>query len=107
MAKAENEIQKVCLEYLLKQGIFAWRQNNNSIFDARLNGYRSHTGLKGVPDILAVINGTMVGFECKTKTGKQSPDQLLFQKRLERNGGRYYLVRCLEDVKQAVTEGDE
>jgi hypothetical protein len=53
-----------------------------------------------VPDILAVINGQFVGFEVKTPRGKQSPDQLIFQRRLERNGGKYHLVRSLEDVKK-------
>lgn len=103
----ETKIQNEIIKYLNQQGIFCWRNNNGSIYDVNLKQYRSFTGMKGVPDIICVIDGQFVGIEVKTKTGKQSPDQLLFQKRLERNGGRYYIVRCLEDVKQALAENKE
>lgn len=102
MAKAENKIQNAVLKHLLQQGIFAWRQGNHSIWDPKMNGYREHTGLKGVPDILSVINGQFVGWEIKTPRGRQSEHQFAFQKRLERNGGRYILVRSLDEAKEAL-----
>ncbi len=96
----ESKIQSAVLKYLHEKGIFAWRQNNLAIYDPKLNGYREHTGLKGVPDILAVIKCQFVGFEIKQPKGRQSADQLLFQKRLERNGGKYHIIRSLDDIKK-------
>ena len=98
MATPEGKIQKEILEYLTLERVFHWRQNNLPVFDPRINGYRSHTGMKGVPDIICVIKGQFVGIEVKTPKGKQSPDQVFFQKRLEANGGVYILAKSLDDV---------
>ena len=101
MATPESVIQTAVLKYLKDNGYFAWRQNNLAVFDPKMNGYRAHNGLKGVPDILAVIDGIFTGFEIKTPTGRQSADQKLFQKRLERNKGKYYIIRSVEEIKEA------
>jgi len=98
MAKAENKVQSAVLRRLKKAGIFCWRQNNLAIFDPKMNGYRAHNGLKGVPDILAIINGKFTGFEIKTPKGRQSADQKLFENRCKRNGGDYYLIRSVDDL---------
>lgn len=99
MPTPESKIQTAVLFHLQKQGVFAWRQNNLAIYDPKMNGYRAHNGLKGVPDIIAVINGIFTALEIKTPRGRQSSDQLLFQKRLERNGGKYHLIRSIEEIK--------
>lgn len=101
MSTPEGKIQKKILDYLKDKGVFHWRQNNGALWDNKLKIYRTHTGMKGVPDIIAVIDGQFVGIEVKTPKGKQSADQLLFQKRLERNGGKYILAKCVEDVSAA------
>lgn len=102
MAKAENKIQSATLKKLQKAGIFCWRNNNNAVWDSHLNNgfgaYRSFGGLKGVPDIICIINGQFVGIEIKTPKGKLSPGQILFKKRCERNGGKYLVVKKAEDV---------
>jgi hypothetical protein len=54
--------------------------------------------MKGVPDIICIINGQFVGIEIKAGKDRISADQMLFKKRCERNGGRYYVVRNPEDV---------
>lgn len=104
MGTKENTIQSLTLKTLREYGVFCWRNNNTAIWDARLNGYRAHNGLKGVPDILAVIKGQFVGIEVKTRTGRQNADQKLFQQRLERNGGKYYLVRSKEEVDKIIED---
>lgn len=52
----------------------------------------------GVPDIILVHNGIFIGLEVKRPKGKQSDNQVEFQKGLERAGGKYYLVTSLDDV---------
>lgn len=102
MATPEGKIQKAILDALTKAQVFHWRNNNAPIYDQKLNsgygGYRAHAGMKGVPDIICVINGQFVGIEVKTPRGKQSSDQVLFQKRLERAGGKYILARGVDDI---------
>ena len=59
--------------------------------------------MKGVPDILAILpKGIFCGIEVKTERGKQSADQILFQKRSERLGARYILARSVEDVDNLI-----
>ncbi len=45
------------------------------------------------------VNGRCAHCEIKTSTGKQSEDQIKFQSRIEGLGGKYYLLRSVEDVK--------
>jgi hypothetical protein len=58
-----------------------------------------------VPDIICIIPdketgvGQFVGVEVKAPKGKQSADQLLFEKRCKRNGGDYIVARSVQDVK--------
>jgi Holliday junction resolvase-like predicted endonuclease len=55
--------------------------------------------MKGVADIICVLPEGKVAFvEVKTKTGKQSADQVLFQKRVEALGAVYLVARCPQDV---------
>lgn len=102
MATPEGKIQAAVLNYLKKEGVFCWRQNNLPVYDKKINGYRAHTGLKGVPDIISIINGRFVGFEVKTARGKQNADQKLFEKRTNQNGGAYFVVRSVDDARKAL-----
>ena len=97
----ESELQTAILKELHRQGKFCWRQNNAPIYDPKIGGYRAQTGINGLPDIICVLSGVFTGIEVKTKT-RQSPDQILFQKRHELNGGRYILARSVEDVKKSL-----
>lgn len=98
----ESKIQTAICKELRKHNLFFFRVNNLPIFDPNLMSYRSmgEFALKGIPDIflLKPPHGTLIGLEVKTLKGKQSPEQILFQKRLERIGGQYYIVRSVEDL---------
>ena len=100
MSQPESKIQSAVLKRLKEKGVFCWRQNNLAVYDPKIRRYRAHTGLKGVPDIIAIIDGQFVGFEIKTPRGKQSADQLLFQKKTERHGGKYYIIRDVSEVDE-------
>jgi len=102
MAKLkETDIQKAILDYLSVKRIFHWRQNNGAIYDPKIGGYRSHTGMKGVPDIICVIDGQFVGIEVKGPRGRQSADQKIFERRLIENGGKYILAKSVTDIEEA------
>ena len=102
MAKSEAAIQLLILKHLRAKGVFCWRAQPHT-YNAKLGFHISNPyAMSGQSDILAVIppHGTLVGIEVKTKTGRQRPEQILFQKRLEAVGGVYILARSVEDVAQ-------
>lgn len=100
MAAKENKVQAAILKYLKEQGIFCWRQNNHPTYDHKLQKYRAHTGLRGVPDILGILpDGRFLGVEVKQKAGVISSDQLLFINRCNRLGGVCFVARSVDDAK--------
>lgn len=94
----EHEIQRSILDYLEFLGIFHYR-NNSGAMPLESKGVRRFLrfGTPGSPDIVIVKGGIYIGVEVKTKTGKQNPNQIQFQKDLEAAGGQYWLVRSLND----------
>lgn len=58
----------------------------------------------GDPDLIACINGNFVGIEVKTQSGKQSPIQKKREEEITACGGRYVVVRKIEEVEQLLEE---
>ncbi len=92
---------QACLKYLYIKGIWHYRNNTGAV---RMDERRFvRFGVPGGPDIVAVIRGQYVGIECKAGKGRQNDNQKLFQAELERAGGRYILVRTLDDLVKALS----
>ena len=101
----ESDVQRVVLAYLHAKGLFVWRQNNTGLFDPRIGRYRPSTGLLGVADILGVLpDGKFLAIECKSTTGKPSEPQVTFLANVNARGGRAFIVRSLEDLKEHIGE---
>jgi hypothetical protein len=109
----EGAIQHAVLDYLAKlelQGkLIFWRQNNTGVWDARKGCYRKPVGpgaRLGVPDIVVVLapHGLMVAMECKSATGALSKPQQGFRAALERMGGRYAVVRSVDDARACLAD---
>ena len=86
----EKDVQRAILDWLAVKKIFHYRNNTGGFKDSQNHFYRF--GALGSPDIVCVIEGQYVAIECKGSGGKQSEHQRLFQKRLEKAGGRYILA---------------
>ena len=103
MATKENKVQKEVLNYLLHNGVYCWRNNNTAQYDEKLGIYRAFNGKKGVGDILGILpDGRFLSVECKSSTGKASPDQILFVKRCTLLGGLCVVVHSLDELKPAI-----
>lgn len=100
MATPEGKIQLEILKFLRANGVFCWRAQPHT-YNARLGIHVANPyAMPGQPDIIAILSGgQFCGIEVKTKTGRQSADQVLFQKRVERLGARYIVARSIDDVK--------
>lgn len=108
MSTPANKLTAQVIKKLTEAGIFHWKQNTMPVWDPKLNSgygaYRSHGGMKGVPDIICIINGQFVGIEVKAGKDRISSDQLLFKKRCERNGGKYLVARSVADVDKLLLQ---
>jgi len=100
MKEKESDLVKSCLEWLAYKKIWAWRNNSGAFKTERGGFYRM--GLLGSADIFAILppNGTFVGIECKTGKNKLSLAQFEFGEKLMKAGGRYLVIRSLEDLEK-------
>jgi len=112
----EGEVQRACLEYL------QYLQNQGKLWHTRLNAgeFQTQSGrwAKGCPpgtaDAIVIreiasaspddcLDSTEVLFvEFKSATGKQSPEQVVFQAMVEAQGCRYVIVRSAEELQEIV-----
>lgn len=92
----EKDIRRVCKDYLLIKGWFVFHL---------LQGLGCYPGLS---DMVAIKDGRVLFIEYK-KPGrsKQSEKQKIFQAEIERAGGEYILVKCLEDLIEAIKKFDK
>jgi hypothetical protein len=103
----ESEIQRSILDNLRWRGILAFRcqpapvpvRKGNAIVGFR----RADAFNVGMPDIVCVIRGRFIGIEVKSESGRQRPEQRVWQERIAHAGGTYVLARSWEDVLSALS----
>jgi hypothetical protein len=103
MATPERLIAREILKHLRSKGVLCFRHEPHT-YNHQLGMHISNPyDMKGVADIICVLPQGKVAFvEVKTKTGKQSADQVLFQKRVEALGAVYIVARSTADIKGIV-----
>lgn len=57
--------------------------------------------------MILCYKGRYVGIEAKTSTGRQSPMQKIREREIDQSGGRYFVIRSLDELKSALEEVDE
>ena len=80
--------------------------NGSSTGDPKIIKQMTNLGMvKGISDLkLEGLNGRVVSVEVKTSTGIQSKEQKEIQACIEKNGGRYLLVRSLLDAQLQINK---
>ena len=100
----EDQIQAKIFKYYHNN--FCLGENSNIIFSVPNGGFRTQreaqtlksTGtLAGVSDLIIIQENKTIFIEVKNSTGKQSPKQILFQKKVIDLGFNYHIVRTLEE----------
>ncbi len=92
------------LRLLKRRGVLHWRQQVGVFLTP--GGVKIHVRTIGMPDIIAVVAGRVIGIECKARHGRQSPAQRKFKERFEAAGGRYIIARAAADVEKLL-EGED
>ena len=90
----EAEVTRECRKYLKK----------NSIYHDRMNaGHGGHIkSRKGLPDFVACHKGKFYGLEFKGTSGKLRPEQEDIGEEIKASGGRYLVVRSVDDLKKGM-----
>jgi hypothetical protein len=102
MPKKESDIQLQIMRYLRSQGMLFWRFSPDTYVQS-IGRYIKHEYVPdGLPDIMILVEGKMIGLEVKQRSGSIRPDQLLMKKRFELLGHEYHVVRSLEDVQKVI-----
>lgn len=57
--------------------------------------------VKGVADLVALRGGRTVWLEIKTQTGRQTADQVDFERAIVVHGGEYLVIRSVDDLALA------
>lgn len=101
--ESEGDIQNTICEYLDIKRRYFFRLNNIPAFNRKEGGGITMRRLpkytpRGLPDIIVVAGGQFIALEVKSAIGRQSPDQKITQQDIERHGGKYFLVRSVDDV---------
>ncbi len=63
--------------------------------------------VNGVSDMILLRPNSRHGYLCienKTKKGKQSDEQVLFQEAVEKNGGKYIVIRSLDEFMKSIEQ---
>lgn len=96
----EKDIQRSICEYLQIKRYMFWRSNTTPVFSGKDNAYRAMPkfSMSGVPDIILIKDGIFYGLEVKRLNTKQSDGQLEFEKNCIAAGGKYFVVRSIDDV---------
>lgn len=100
----ESEILRAIGDYLAYNKVFFWRANNTPIWGKSNDGKMRWRAMPkyssaGVPDIIAIVKGKFIGLEVKRPNLPLKPLQSEFGTKLIINGGFYYKVCSIDDVK--------
>lgn len=87
-ATLENDI----LQYLQYRGVFAWRTHTG----------RYPPATPGMPDIVGVLNGKMIGVEVKRPGQKPTKVQADFIKKMNANGAMVIVASDVAGVQAAL-----
>jgi hypothetical protein len=97
--QSEADVQKAICHYLEKQGYLFWRFSPET-YNAKLGIHIKHRFVpNGLPDLMLIKGGTLIGIEVKNAKGKPSAGQLIMQRRFKLNGAEYHIVHSLIEVK--------
>lgn len=91
----EHELQSQIIEYLVKLGWLVIRVNSGRKGNVAFVSWYTADGrrTKGVPDLIAVKDGTAIFVEAKWMGGHTRPEQVEFAEALDKHGMAAHYVK--------------
>jgi len=102
---SESKIQHEIVKALRKTGALVFSVPNElAKSNAVAMGQAVAMGLwAGVSDLVVVLPGKVIFLEVKTESGKQSPKQIEFERRVKEMGHNYHVVRSVQESMEALS----
>lgn len=100
----EKNVLNSCIQYLTLKGYVVIRNNTGAFVSQNQNGKKRFIrfGQAGSSDIIACSkDGKFVAVECKSDTGRVTPYQSDFLRRVKSNNGIAVIVRTIDDLIKA------
>jgi len=101
MTQTEKQIENQIISTLRILGVYCWKNQSVGIFDPSKKIFRRSNNanhLKGVSDILGIINGKLLAIEVKSAKGRMSIEQKAFLQNIRDQGGIAFEARSITDV---------
>lgn len=109
----ESELQIRCVKWFFYEypylRMLLYHPKNEGTANGRRQGAiaKAEGVVAGVADLMLQVSAggyACLAIEMKTKTGRQSPEQKLFQLYLENAGGKYVVCRSYDDFVSVVSD---
>jgi hypothetical protein len=115
LVNRESDVLSACLQWLTLMRVFHWRQNQGAI-PLKNGGFRRFVGLRGLPDVLAVVSqdrevvghgrkrfAVFCGIEVKRPGEKPRPEQQAFLDQLNAMGGIGICVHSVDELEEQLS----
>ena len=102
-AGPEGKVLRDCLDHLNKRGIRAWRNNTGA---GNVRGRYMRFSVKGSSDIFGILkpSGRWLAVECKSKTGKVTPEQTNWLAQMKADGALVGVVRSVGELAKLLEQ---
>jgi hypothetical protein len=101
--KIKNLVSGVLMKYKLRGDLDFFWVHSTGIYDPRLKRFRARNSKydrKGIADICVLLRGAQsLWIEIKTDIGKQSPEQIVFEKKVHDMGHFYFVARSAKQAE--------
>lgn len=98
----EAQVQQSILERIgAAPGVRVFRMNSGTARNPR-TGQVVRFGVPGMADLLVLVQDRYAWIEVKSARGRQSPEQVRFQRAIEAIGGVYAIARSADDAAEVV-----
>ena len=98
MSKAASDLTNNIINFIYRQGGYAWRASSVGVFDSKQMHFRA-AAKKGVADVLSCFKGRLVAVEVKIGKDRLSDEQDGFIKNVEKAGGCAFVAADFEQFK--------
>ena len=95
---AASELTNQVIDFIYRQGGYAWRASSVGVFDSRRAIFRA-SAKKGVSDILACFKGQLIAVEVKIGRDRLSPEQEGFLENISAVGGNTFVAGSFDGFR--------